>query len=126
MVSAPRLGVRRSDMTRFLGLVLSITMLGSGCFRGGGRLAGAVVEAALITAIVVSATQPPPPRVVYVPPPRMGYVWQPGYWTTQDNQWVWVEGTWIAEQPGYRWAPAHWEQVPDGSWRLVQGQWVPA
>jgi hypothetical protein len=86
-----------------------------------------VGTAAVVTAAVVSATAPPPPpRVVYVQAAEHpGYAWQPGYWTRQDNRWVWVEGRWIALQPGFNWAPTHWEQAPDGSWRLIQGSWVP-
>jgi hypothetical protein len=83
-----------------------------------------VAETAIVTAVVVSATRPPPPRVVYVPEPRAGYAWQPGYWTLDNGQWVWVEGQWIPLQPGYAWSPAHWEQAPDGSWKLLPGRWV--
>jgi hypothetical protein len=86
----------------------------------------AIVGTALATAAVISATQPPPPRVVYVvPQEHPGYAWQPGYWTRQNDQWVWIEGRWIAVPPGYTWAPTHWEQASDGSWHLVAGSTVP-
>jgi hypothetical protein len=93
------------------------------CYGRGGFL---LFQAAVLTALVVSATAPPPPRVVEVPPPRPGYVWQPGFWTLQGNQWVWVNGYWIPLHPGYSWIPQHWEQAPDGSWQLIPAQWVPA
>jgi len=116
-------------MTRTLhraALVLMMTSASAGCLRGpGARFAAHVAATAIITAAIISATAPPPPRVVYVPPPQPGYTWQPGYWSVQNGQWVWVEGGWVPQEPGYAWAPAHWEQMPDGRWRFVPGQWVP-
>ncbi len=107
-------------------IVLALTILSSACFaRGGPGLFFAIADTALITAVIVSATEPPPPRVVFVPEPRAGYAWQPGYWTLQEGNWAWVDGGWVALQPGYLWAPAHWEHAPDGTWHLVPGQWVP-
>ncbi|MGZ6123792.1 MAG: YXWGXW repeat-containing protein [Myxococcales bacterium] len=41
---------------------------------------------AILTAAIVSAAQPPAPRVVYAPPPRPGYTWQPGYWTPRGRR----------------------------------------
>ncbi len=106
-------------------LVPALSMAGTGCyFRGAGALPFAIASTALFTAAVVSAAQPPPPRVVYVPVERPGYTWQPGYWTLQDNNWVWVEGQWIALYPGYAWSTTRWQEMPDGSWQLVQGHWV--
>jgi hypothetical protein len=97
----------------------------SGCFRGGAGLFAAVAGTAIITAAIVSSMPPPPPRVVYVPEPRPGYAWQPGYWTRENDQWVWIEGGWVPAQPGYQWSPAHWERAPDGGWQLVPGRWAP-
>jgi hypothetical protein len=97
----------------------------SACFGRGSGIFAAIAATAIVTAVVVSAHEPPPPRVVFVPEPRAGYAWQPGYWTLQDQQWVWVEGQWLAIQPGYAWQPAHWQHEPDGNWRLYPGQWVP-
>ncbi|MFI5300358.1 MAG: YXWGXW repeat-containing protein [Polyangiales bacterium] len=109
---------------RWLTLLLTTTMFTASCFPGRfGRFR--LFEAALITAVIVSAVRPPPPRVVYVPEPRSGYVWQPGYWTRDRDDWVWVEGGWIEQRPAYTWSPTHWEEAPDGTWRLVPGQWIP-
>lgn len=118
----------RWGLLRALGIVgMALLSTTVGCYwRGPGAFPLALAETALVTAIVVSAVQPPPPRVVYVPEPRPGYAWQPGYWTRHDDQWIWVEGQWIALQPGYAWSPAHWEQMPDGTWQLVPGHWVAA
>jgi hypothetical protein len=75
-----------------------------------------------------SSIQPPPPLDVYEPPPRLGYVWQPGYWTREDDPsaWVWVEGKWIPAQPGSAWQPTHWEEDRLWQWQLVPGEWVAA
>jgi hypothetical protein len=96
------------------------------CFGRGGGLLFAVLGTAIVTAAVVSASEPPPPRVVYIPDPRPGYAWEAGYWTLQDSEWVWVDGKWVALPPGYAWSATHWEHDPNGSWRLIPGQWVPA
>jgi hypothetical protein len=106
-------------------LVLS-ALLSSACYgRAGPGLFFLAADTVLLTAAVVSLTRPPPPpRVVYVPEPRPGYAWQPGFWTLQNGQWVWVEGGWVALRLGYAWVPAHWENLPDETWRLVPGHWV--
>jgi hypothetical protein len=118
----------RSRHPRAAAWVALVTALASSaCFvRGGGGLFFALADTALLTAVIVSATRPPPPRVVYVPEERPGYAWQPGYWTLDAGQWVWVDGGWVVLQPGYAWAPAHWEEMPDGNWQLIAGHWVPA
>ncbi len=110
---------------RVTSVALALSLASTGCVRGGGLFA-AIAATAIVTAVIVSSRPPPPPRVVIVPEPRPGYVYQPGYWTLYNEQWVWVDGVWVAENPGYAWSPAHWEQQPDGNGRLVQGQWVPA
>jgi hypothetical protein len=105
-------------------LLVLLALSTSACFVRGAGLFPAIVGTAIVTAAIVSATRPPPPRVVYVPEARAGYVWAPGYWTKEGDEWVWVDGQWVAVQPGYAWSPAHWEEAPDGSWRLIPGQWV--
>jgi len=67
-----------------------------------------VVGTSIVTAAIVSSRPPPPPLVVEEPPPRAGYVWQPGYWSLEHDEWVWVEGRWIARYPGYDWEPSQW------------------
>jgi hypothetical protein len=109
---------------RSIAFGVAASLVGVGCYPG--RAGIGLFEAAVATAIIVSAVQPPPPRVIIVPEARPGYVWQPGYWTQADGDWVWMDGTWIPERPAYRWVPTHWEQTPDGRWQLVQAQWVPA
>ena len=109
--------------------VASVTIAGTlvattGCFPHG-RFSGlALFETAVVTAVVVSALAPPPPRVIVVPAERPGYAWQPGYWTRQGDQWIWIDGRWVPAQPHARWVPTHWEQRPDGTWQLEQGYWM--
>ena len=96
------------------------------CVRGPGAMLVAMAGTAIVTAAIVSAVSPPPPpRVVVVPPPHPGYVWQPGFWTRRGGQWIWVDGYWIVAQPRYRWVPTRWEPLPDGTWQLAPGRWVP-
>ena len=111
--------------SRRIALLVAAGLLAPGCFVGRhGNLGLNLFEAAVVTAVIVSALEPPPPRVVYMPAPREGFVWQAGYWTRQGDQWAWIEGGWIEQRPSYQWSPTHWEQTGDGSWQLVQGQWV--
>ena len=111
---------------RTFGIYSLILLSTTGCVRGPLGLFAALVGTAVVTAAVVSASQPPPPRVVYVPEQRPGYSWQAGFWFRDRDQWVWIEGRWIPTQPGYQWSPTHWERSPDGTWRLVPGQWLPS
>lgn len=99
--------------------------LSTGCWEAGAAVVGVGVGA-VATAAIISATQPPPPRVEYIPPPREGYSWQSGYWTqNRHGRWIWVEGTWVRERPSYRWIGTHWRQTPDGRWELIEGRYVP-
>src|SRR5947209_452659 len=92
--------------------------LAPGCYRHGALL-GAVVGTSIVTAAIVSSRPPPPPyTAASVPAPRRGYSWQPGYWVLENEEWVWVEGHWIARYPGYQWQPAQWVEDPDGHWQL--------
>jgi hypothetical protein len=115
---------RKLRLARAACLALVLPLALSGCFRGGGRLLGAMAWTAVVTAAVVSSQQPPRERVVYVPAPRPGYSWQPGYWTLEDSEWLWVEGRYVQEYAGYRFRPAHWVEDRGGHWRLIPGEWV--
>jgi hypothetical protein len=114
-------------MKAFVNAVASVLLVAllPGCRSAGGAFLGAVVGSSIVTAAVLSSRPPPPARVEYVPAPTPGYVWQPGYWALEDNQWVWTPGRWIPRHPGYAWAPAHWVEDPAGRWRLIPGQWLP-
>jgi WXXGXW repeat (2 copies) len=59
---------------------------------------------------VVVGIAPPAPVVEPVPaPPAPGYVWQPGYWTWNGVQYVWVPGVYVVP-PFARavWVPGRW------------------
>lgn len=53
---------------------------------------------------------PPAPRYEVAPTIRQGYVWAPGYWAWQGQEYRWVTGRQIAYRPGYRWVADHWEE----------------
>jgi hypothetical protein len=74
-------------------------------------------------AVVVQAA-PPAPIYENVPAPREGYIWAPGHYDWRGGRYTWIQGGWIESRPGYAWQAAHWEQRSDGSWVLVQGNWV--
>jgi hypothetical protein len=67
---------------------------------------------------------PPVPLVEPVPPPPApGYVWQPGYWSWNGVQYVWVPGTYaVAPYPRAVWVPPHWAPRGNG-WIWVNGHW---
>jgi hypothetical protein len=111
-----------------IALTLALALLSSGCFRGGGRLFGAMAWTAIVTSAIVSSHPPPREVLVTAPPPapRPGHSWQPGYWAPYQGHWVWVPGRSIRNHPGYTWNPAHWVEDPGGRWRLVPGEWLPA
>ena len=113
-----------NGLVRPVAVALSLALAIPGCFRGGGRMFGEMAWMAIITAAIVSSQPPPREVIVYPPAPRSGYSWQPGYWTLVDDDWVWVEGSWIHNYPGYRWSPTHWVEDRGGRWRLVPGEWV--
>lgn len=115
--------IAAKPLIRTVVLMVALTPA-AGCVRGPAGLFVAMAGTALVTAAVVSAVRPPPPPIFVVPEPRPGYVWQPGYWTLREGQWIWIDGDWIVAQPGYTWSPAHWERLSDGTWRLVPGRWL--
>ena len=73
---------------------------------------------------VVVGLAPPAPLVEPVPaPPAPGYVWQPGYWSWNGVQYVWVPGVYVAPPyAGAVWVSGRW--VRDGrGWLWVAGHW---
>jgi WXXGXW repeat (2 copies) len=45
--------------------------------------------------VVVGFAPPAPVVEVVPPPPAPGYVWQPGYWSWNGVQYVWVPGAYV-------------------------------
>src|SRR5215470_1071672 len=59
----------------------------------------------------ISVNIAPPALPVYVQPPcpAVGYIWTPGYWAWDDDDYYWVPGTWVlAPEPGFLWTPGYW------------------
>jgi hypothetical protein len=77
------------------------------------------------TNTIVVHDAPPPPRDETVPtePPSPDQVWAPGHWEYQDNNYTWVQGTWVSRpQPNEQFVAPHWESRSDG-WVYVPGYW---
>ncbi|HKN25694.1 MAG TPA: hypothetical protein VJX72_12670 [Candidatus Acidoferrum sp.] len=61
--------------------------------------------------VAISVGFAPPELPVYEQPicPAEGYIWTPGYWAWDGDDYYWVPGTWIlAPEVGYFWTPPYW------------------
>ncbi len=77
--------------------------------------------------IGISVTFEPPELPVYEQPPVPGdgYLWNPGYWAYDDEDYYWVPGTWVmAPEPGLLWTPPYWGWNGD-SFVFNEGYWGP-
>src|SRR5271156_3467905 len=62
-------------------------------------------------AVGISVGFAPPALPVYEQPicPQDGWLWTPGYWAWDGDDYYWVPGTWVAApQEGYLWTPPYW------------------
>lgn len=78
-------------------------------------------------AIGVAIRVGPPVLPVYVQPvcPGPGYIWTPGYWAHNDDDYYWVPGTWVmAPEPGFLWTPGYWG-FSEGVYVWHAGYWGP-
>ncbi len=78
--------------------------------------------------ITVSIRVGPPPLPFYVQPTLAGegYLWLPGYWAwnAEDFDYFWVPGTWaLAPQPGLLWTPGWWG-FESNAYRWHAGYWA--
>ncbi|MBS79688.1 MULTISPECIES: YXWGXW repeat-containing protein [unclassified Variovorax] len=65
---------------------------------------------------------PPAPRYEAPPAPRGGFVWVPGRWAWNGQDYAWRPGRWVKARAGYDYAPGRW--VEDrGGWRWSEGNW---
>jgi len=73
--------------------------------------------------VVVTRT-PPAVRVeAETVSPGERYVWTPGYWRWNGNDYVWVRGSWIVRpRPAAVWVAGHWVHRP-GGWVWIAGHW---
>src|SRR2546425_1498807 len=77
--------------------------------------------------IGISVGYPPPPLPVYEQPlcPREGYIWTPGYWAWDGDDYYWVPGTWVlAPEVGFFWTPGYWAW-DGGGFVFYEGYWGP-
>ena len=86
-------------------------------------------QVAVDIGIGVAVDFPPPPLPVYDQPPIPGpdYIWTPGYWAwdEDDYDYYWAPGYWtLAPEPGLLWTPAWWGWQ-DGQYSFHEGYWAP-
>ena len=72
---------------------------------------------------VVTAPPPSPLTETITVAPHPGWIWHPGYYRWEGNNYVWTGGEWVEPKPGYRWEPHVWVKEGKG-WRLREGEWV--
>ena len=96
-------------------------------------LAGSLAAAPRVT-FGIGFGAPAPVAVVRPACPGPGYtfingyyapngVWVAGYWTWNNNQYLWVAGHWqIPPQANSVWVPPHW-QPEGGAFRFYEGYW---
>jgi hypothetical protein len=73
--------------------------------------------------VVVGFAPPAPIAEVVPPPPAPGYILQPGYWSWNGVQYVWVPGEYVV--PPYVhavWVPGAWVRRGRG-WIWIAGHW---
>ena len=61
-------------------------------------------------AITITAVLPPPALPDYDQPPcpAMGYIWAPGYWAWDGDDYYWVAGAWVLPPAaGLLWTPVY-------------------
>jgi|SRR5579862_1865549 len=72
------------------------------------------------------AHQAPPADREETPAPQPGpnYIWQPGHWSWDGNDFQWHSGIWAVPPTGYHtWSPGHWQQTGNTNWVYIEGQW---
>ncbi len=75
----------------------------------------------------ISAEEAPPPLPDYDQPPipDSGYIWTPGYWAWNNDDYYWVPGTWVEPpEEGLLWTPPYWGFV-NGAYVFHRGYWGP-
>ena len=85
------------------------------------------LSAFAFVSVGISVNFAPPPLPVYVQPPCpvVGWIWTPGYWAWDDDDYYWVPGTWVAPpEVGYLWTPGYWGWN-EGVYLWHAGYWGP-
>lgn len=84
-------------------------------------------HAGVFIGVGVSVGFPPPLLPVYAQPPipAPGYIWTPGYWAWNGDEYYWVPGTWILPPYyGALWTPGYWGWT-GGLYVFHGGYWGP-
>jgi len=82
-------------------------------------------NAAVFVGVSVGIAPPALPVYVQPPCPAPGYIWIPGYWAWDDEEYYWVPGTWeLAPAVGFLWTPGYWGWG-DGFYLWHAGYWGP-
>ncbi len=75
--------------------------------------------------IIADEAPPPLPEYDQPPLPAAGYMWTPGYWAWNNDDYFWVPGTWVEPpRPGLLWTPGYWA-FADGVYGFHRGYWGP-
>src|SRR5580765_2778377 len=95
-------------------------------FMAAGLLTASLVAGACASGhgYVYVRSGPPPVRAEAVlASPGPGYVWIPGFYRYERDNYVWIGGHYErAPRSRARWVPGHWENGRRG-WYYVDGHW---
>ena len=93
---------------------------------GGGGGGGEGGEADASRVRIIADEEPPPlPEYEQPPLPAPGYLWTPGYWAWNNDDYYWVPGTWVEPpEQGLLWTPGYWAYA-DGVYAFNRGYWGP-
>lgn len=72
----------------------------------------------------VDSVKPPPTEPVYEVDPgkRPGYLRVHGYWKWTGENYMWMPGRWIKNQPDHIWVADSWTERGD-KWHFTPGHW---
>jgi len=90
-------------------------------------LVSGLLTAPASAGVFLSISVAPPALPVYVQPiaPGPNFIWAPGYWAYDEDDYYWVPGTWVrAPQVGLLWTPGYWGWE-DGFYVWHAGYWGP-
>jgi hypothetical protein len=110
------------DTFHFIGIDMKKIIAASVLFVAAGAAYLPTMAHAQVGVSITLGSAPPPARYEVAPPPRRGFVWVPGYWDWNGNQYFWIGGHWERVRPGYVYANPVWVQGP-GGWHLERGGW---
>ncbi len=83
-------------------------------------------DVAAFSGPVIQSDEVPPPLPEYEQPPMpaLGYIWTPGYWAWNNDDYYWVPGVWVEPpQEGLLWTPGYWAFV-GGVYFFHRGYWA--